>query len=268
MRQLREILRLKQEVGLTHRAIAEACGVASSTVSLYLERAAAAGVTVFVDFAGQKGHLVNGDTGEVIPVEIFVGVLGASGYLYAEGTLSQDLPSWVGAHVRMLEAFGGSPAIWVPDNLRSAVTKPHRYEPEINRTYQDLAQHYGAVVIPARIRRPQDKTLAEIGVLLAERWILAALRHRTFFTLEDLNTAITERVQAISARPMKRLGVSRQTRYEELDRPALRRLPTSRFELAEWTVGRVNIFCGVRRYGASGCLETTHTRGAALGCSA
>jgi transposase len=331
MRQLREILRLKQEVGLAHREIAAACGIASSTVSLYLERAAAAGLRwpvpgdlddgalearlftrafrvpgammrsipdaallhqeltrrgvtlqllwqeyraahpqgysysqfcehyrrwvrrlkpsmrqvhrageqVFVDFAGQKAQIVNPDTGEVTAVEIFVGVLGASGLLYAEATRGQDLGSWVAAHVRMLEAYQGCPAIWVPDNLRSAVTSPHRYEPTINRTYSELAQHYGAVVIPARIRRPQDKALAELGVLLAERWVLAALRHHTFFSLADLNTAIRERVHAINARPMKRVGVSRQDLYERLDRPALRPLPTTPFELAEWKLCRV-----------------------------
>jgi len=332
MRQLREILRLKHEVGLTHRAIADACDVASSTVSLYVERAAAAGLgrpvpadlddaalegrlfrrafrspgtmrpildaavlhqeltrrgvtlqllwqeyraahpqgysysqfcehdrrwvrrlkpsmrqvhrageKVFLDFAGQKAQLVNPTTGELTAVEIFVGVLGASGLLYAEATLGQDLGSWVGAHVRMLEAYQGCPAIWVPDNLRSPVTSPHRYEPTINRTYLDLAQHYGAVVIPARIRRPQDKALAELGVLLAERWVLAALRHRTFFSLADLNAAIRERVQAINARPMKRVGVSRQDLYERLDRPALRPLPATPFELAEWKLCRVNV---------------------------
>lgn len=332
MRQLREILRLKQEVGLTHRAIADACGIASSTVSLYLERAEAArlgwplpadlddaalearlftrafrspgtvrpipdaarlhqelmqrGVTlqllwnedraahpqgysysqfcehyrrwvrtlkpsmrqvhragekVFLDFAGQKAHVVNRETGALTAVDLFVGVLGGSGLLYAEATLGQDLGSWVGAHVRMLEAYQGCPAIWVPDNLRAAVTRPNRYEPEINRTYLDLAHHYGAVVIPARIRRPQDKALAEIGVLLAERWVLAALRHRTFFSLADLNAAIRERVEVINARPMKRVGVSRQQLYERVDRPALRPLPSTPFELAEWKLCRVNV---------------------------
>jgi len=329
MRQLREILRLKQEVGLSHRAVGEACGIASSTVSLYLERAEAAGyrwplpaelddatletrlfrrpwvvdrsrplpdflamhqelmrpgVTLqllwneyraahptgysysqychgyrrwarrlkpsmrqvhrageklFVDFAGQRPQYVDRETGEVVTVELFVGVLGASGLLYAEATRGQDLASWVTAHVHMLDAFQGTPAIWVPDNLRSAVVRPDRYEPQINRTYEDLAHHYGAVVIPARIRHPQDKALAEIGVLLAERWVLAALRHRTFFDLVELNDAIRDRVRAINDRPMKRLGVSRQALYERLDRPALRPLPSTRFELAEWKLCRV-----------------------------
>ena len=115
---------------------------------------------------------------------------GASGLIYAEATPRQDLPSWVGAHVRMLEYFQGSPAIWVPDNLKSGVTTAHPYEPEINRTYDELAQHYGAVVIPTRVARPKDKPKAEVSVQIAQRWVLAALRHRTFFTLADLNAAI------------------------------------------------------------------------------
>jgi transposase len=200
-----------------------------------------AGEKVFVDYAGQRPQVVDRTTGLATAVELFVGVLGASGLVYAEATRGQDLGSWVGAHVHMLETWGGSPAIWVPDNLKSAVTEAHRYEPTINRTYLDLAHHYGAVVLPARVRRPQDKSLAEIGVLLAERWVLAALRHRTFFTLEDLNAAIRERVAVINDRPVRRVGVSRQALFAQLDRPALKRLPAEPFELAVWTLARVNI---------------------------
>ena len=156
------------------------------------------------------------------PVELFVGVLGASSLIYAEATRSQDLPSWIGAHVRMLDYFQGSPAIWVPDNLKSGVTTASRYEPEVNRTYADLARHYGAVVIPARVATPTDKPKVEVSVQIAQRWILAVLRHRTFFTLADLNAAIGERVDAINERPMKVTGVSRRALFEQLDRPALR----------------------------------------------
>jgi transposase len=200
-----------------------------------------AGEKLFVDFAGQRPHLVDPSTGEVIPVELFVGVLGASGLIYAEATRSQDLPSWITAHVRMLEAWSGSPAVWVPDNLKSGVTHAHRYEPEINRTYAELAQHYSAVVIPTRVAKPKDKPKAEVSVLLAERWILAPLRHQTFFTLADLNAAIRQRVEVINNRPMKVVGVSRCTLFEQLDRPALKPLPATRYELAEWTACRVNI---------------------------
>src|SRR5712691_6046143 len=247
MRRLRELLRLKYDAGLSHRAIAQACAMGLGTVTTYLQRATAAGLRwplpddlddaalearlfarpavphardrvvpewpqlhqelkkpgvtlsllwleyraqhpsgyaysqfcdryrrwvgalkpsmrqvhragekLFVDFSGTRPHLVDPKTGEEIVVELFVGVLGASGLIYAEATRSQDLSSWVGAHVRMLDYFQGCPAIWVPDNLKSGVTHAHRYEPEINRTYRDLAQHYGAVVIPTRVAKPKD----------------------------------------------------------------------------------------------------------------
>lgn len=138
-----------------------------------------AGEKHFVDFSGTRPRLVDPRTGEVTVVELFVGVLGASGLIYAEATPSQDLPSWIGAHVRMLEYWQGSPAIWVPDNLKSGVTIAHRYEPEINRTYAELARHYGAVVIPARVATPTDKPKVEVSVQIAQRWVLAALRQRT-----------------------------------------------------------------------------------------
>jgi transposase len=141
----------------------------------------------------------------------------------------------------MLEYFQGSTAIWVPDNLKSGVTTAHAYEPEINRTYLDLAQHYGAVVIPARVARPKDKPKAEVSVQIAQRGVLAALRHRTFFTLADLNAAIRERLDVVNDRPMKTVGVSRRVLFEQLDRPALKPLPVLRYELAEWNVCRVNI---------------------------
>ena len=168
-------------------------------------------------------------------------MLGASSLIYAEATRTQDLSSWIGAHARMLDYFQGSPAIWVPDNLKSGVTTASRYEPEINRTYADLARHYGAVVIPARVATPTDKPKVEVSVQIAQRWILAALRHRTFFTLADLNAAIGERIDAINERPMKITGVSRRVLFDQLDRPALTPLPPTRYELAEWKPCRVNI---------------------------
>jgi transposase len=160
---------------------------------------------------------------------------------YAEATRSQELSCWVEAHVHMVEYFGGSTAIWVPDNLKGAITKACRYEPEVNRTYQDLARHYGAVVIPARVRRPKDKAKVEVAVLLAQRWILAALRDRTFFSLAELNQAIRERLPELNDRPMKTLAVSRRQLYDRIDRPALRPLPADRYQIAEWRWGRVNI---------------------------
>jgi transposase len=332
MRKLRDVLRLKYETKLPLRDIAQACGLGLGTISTYLHRASAAGITwplpddlddaglearlftrpavpsssdravpewsalhqelkkpgvtltllwqeyraqhphgyaysqfceryrqwarrlrpsmrqvhragekVFVDFSGKRPHLVDPATGEAITVELFVGVLGASGLIYAEATRRQDLPSWISAHGRMLEYFHGSPAIWVPDQLKSGVTTASRYEPEINRTYTELARHYGAVVIPARPATPTDKPLVEVSVQIAQRWVLAVLRHQTFFTLSDLNVAIRERIDAINNRPMKAVGVSRRTLFQQIDQPALTPLPATRYELAEWKVGRVNL---------------------------
>ena len=149
-----------------------------------------AGEKTFIDYSGQRPVVVDRQTGEVRPVELFVAVLGASSFTYAEATPTQQLPDWVSAHTRMVEYFGGATGLWVPDQLKSAITRSCRYEPGINRTYEELAAHYGAVVVPARPRKPQDKAAVENGVLIAQRWILARLRHQTFFSLAALNAAI------------------------------------------------------------------------------
>ena len=275
VRKIREVLRLKHERGLSHRAIAQACAIGVGTVSLYLQRTAQrglgwplpaelddavlearlfrraapahdrvrpdcayihrelkrdgvtlqllweeyaqvhpngyrrtqfceiyrqwarrlrpsmrqvhrAGEKTFIDFSGKRPTLVDPRTGEVRRVELFVAVLGASSLTYVEATATQQLPDWVDAHTRMVEYFGGTTALWVPDQLKSAITRPCRYEPGVNRTYEDLAAHYGAVVVPARPRKPRDKAAVEGAVLLAQRWILARLRDETFFSLGAL----------------------------------------------------------------------------------
>ena len=200
-----------------------------------------AGEKAFVDFAGQKPWIVDRRTGEVVAGELFVGVLGGSSYTYAEAVPSQELPHWIGAHVRMLEFFGGVPEILVPDCLKDAVTTPCRYEPVLNRTYPDLAAHYGTAILPARPLHPRDKPKVEAGVQVAERWILAALRHRTFFSFPELNVAIRDLLGTINHRLMKHLGASRRELFERLDRPALRPLPPNRYEMAEWKEATVNI---------------------------
>ena len=330
MRKIREVLRLKHERGLSHRAIAQACAIGVGTVTLYLKRTAQqglgwplpaelddaaleaqlfprpvpvrnrvrpdcayihrelkrdgvtlqllweehlqvhpsgyrytqfcelyrqwvkrlrpsmrqihrAGEKTFIDFSGKRPSLVDRRTGELRPVELFVSVLGASSLTYAEATRTQQLPDWVNAHIRMAEYFGGSTTMWVPDQLKSAITRPCRYEAGVNRTYEDLAAHYGAVVIPARPRKPRDKAAVENCVLIAQRWILARLRDQTFFELGPLNAAIRVLLDELNDRPMKKLGVSRRALYEQLDRPALRPLPASRYVLAHWKPCRVNI---------------------------
>ena len=332
MRKIREVLRLKWECGLKNRAIARSCSISHSTVSEYLQRAKAAGLSwplpadldedalflllfptpshpsskiipcpdwslihtelrrksvtlrllwveyreahpdgygysqfcelyrqwakrlkpsmrlshkggekLFVDYAGQTVPIVDPHSGEIRQAQIFVAVLGASNYTYAEANWSQDLPNWTGAHVRAFTFIGGVPEIVVPDNLKAGVKHPCRYEPDLNPTYQDLAQHYGTAVIPARPRKAKDKAKVEVGVQVVERWILARLRNRTFFSLADLNQAIRELLDELNTRLMKHLGRSRRELFEALDRPALKPLPEQPYEFAIWKEARVNI---------------------------
>ena len=200
-----------------------------------------AGEKLFVDFAGQTLPIVDPDTGEVWQAQLFVAVLGASSYTYAEAVASQALPDWIAGHVHAFSFFEGRAAIVVPDNLRSGVTRAHRYEPDLNRTYEEMAAHYGCAIIPARPFRPRDKAKAESGVLQAERWVLAALRHRTFFSLAEANAAIAERIAWLNARSFRKLPGSRRSMFEELDRPALRPLPARPYEYAEWRTAKVDI---------------------------
>jgi transposase len=330
MRKIREVLRLKHELGLGHRDVAKACSVGLGTVTLYLQRAEEfglgwplpaelddaalearlfprgtphrervapdcprmhqelkrvgvtlrllweeylaihpdgyrysqfceiyrrwakklkpsmrqvhrAGEKTFIDFSGKRPHIVDRRTGEATPVELFVAALGASSLTYAEATESQNLRCWIGAHTRMVRFFEGSTEIWIPDQLKSGVTGPCRYEPGINRTYQDLAEHYEAVVIPARPGKAKDKAKVESAVLVAQRWILARLRDQTFFSIAEINRAIWELLEELNDRPMQKLGISRRQLYERLDKPALKPLPAQPYELAEWKRCRVNI---------------------------
>jgi transposase len=200
-----------------------------------------AGEKLFVDYAGQTVPVQDRQTGTIREAQIFVAVLGASNYTYAEATWTQTLPDWTMSHVRAFASFGGVPQIVVPDNLRSGVTKACRYEPDLNPTYADLAQHYGVAVIPARVRKPRDKAKVEAGVLLIERWILACLRHQPFFSLAELNAAIAVCLDRLNRRPFKKLPGCRQSQFDAVDRPALQPLPNEPYVYAEWRMARVNI---------------------------
>lgn len=200
-----------------------------------------AGEKVFVDYAGQTMPVIDTRTGEIRDAQIFVAVLGASNYTYCEATWTQSLPDWIGSHQRTFEFLGGVPEIVVPDNLKSGVNKAHRYEPDINPTYQDLASHYAVAVIPARVRRPKDKAKAETGVLIVERWILAVLRNRAFFSLGELNRTIQALLQQLNTRPFKKLPGCRRTLFDELDKPALKPLPVTAYVYAQWKKVRVHI---------------------------
>jgi transposase len=172
---------------------------------------------------------------------LFVAVLGASNYTYAEATWTQSSPDWIGAHLRAFEFLGGVPAIVVPDNLRAGVSRACRYEPELNRSYQEMAAHYGVAVMPARPYKPRDKAKAETGVLLVERWIVAALRKEKFFSLPALNEAIAELLERLNQRPFRKREGSRQSLFASLDQPALHPLPAQRYEFGTWKVATVNI---------------------------
>ncbi len=199
------------------------------------------GEKMFVDHAGPTVPIVDRETGQVHEAAIFVAVLGASNYTYAEATWNRNLVSWIGSHIRTLEFFQGVPAVTVPDNWKTGVKDPCYYEPDLNPTYHDFAQHYGTVIIPARVRKPRDKAKVEAGVLIVERWILAALRKHTFHTLAELNLAIRELLVKLNQRKFRKLDTTREKLFEELERPALKPLPPEPFTFAEWKKARVNI---------------------------
>jgi len=200
-----------------------------------------AGEKLFVDYTGPTIPVINPVTGEIQEAQIFVAVLGASSYTYAEAQWHQDLPNWTGGHVRAWAFIGGVTELVVPDNLRAGVSHPSHYDPDINPTYQAMAEHYGVAVVPARAFHPRDKAKAEVGVQNVERWILAKLRNQKFFSLADLNKAIRELLEELNNRKMEHLGKSRRELYEQVDKPALKPLPATPYEFAIWKKARINI---------------------------
>lgn len=200
-----------------------------------------AGEKVFTDYAGDTATIIDPKNGLKTPVYLFVATLGASSYTFAEGVLSMNLPSWIDSHIRAFEFFGGVPEIIVPDNTKCAVIHPDRYEPDLNPSFAEMTAHYGTAVIPARVRKPRDKAKVEAAVLLAERWILAALRNRTFFSLTEINEAIGELLDKLNSRKFKQINATREDLFAKLDAPALKPLPMSRYQFAEWAKAKVNI---------------------------
>ena len=210
-------------------------------LDLCLRQEYRAGEKLFVDYAGQTMEITDPETGEIREVDIFVATLGASNYTFAEATLSQELSSWIQSHVHAFEFFGGVPEILVPDNLKSAVTRPCRYEPDLNATYREFAEHYGTVIIPARVAKAQDKAKVESGVLQVEHWVLAPLRNRTFFSLGELQEAIAEKLETLNDRPFQKLEGTRRILFETLEKPVLKPLPVHSYVYADWKRTRVNI---------------------------
>jgi transposase len=337
MRKIREVLRLKRDIGLSARDIAQSCGMGRSTVREYLQRATRAGIRwplpealtdselerlmfapppaipglerplpdwreiheerkrkgvtlfllweeykrahpdgfqysrfcdryrewmgklpvwmrqdhkagekLFVDYAGMTVVVTDQQTGKTREAQIFVATLGASHYTYAEATWTQSLPDFIGSHVRAFAFMGGAVELLIPDNLKSGVLSPCRYDPDVNPAYQRMAEHYGAAVMPARVRHPQDKSPVESGVKGVEQRILAALRNRTFFTLTELNQAISILLVEYNRRSFQQLEGSRRSLFEKLDRPALKPLPLRPFEYEDWEKVRVNLDYHVR----------------------
>jgi transposase len=200
-----------------------------------------AGERLFVDYAGQTVPIVDADTGQIRPAQIFVAVLGASNYTYACATLTQSAADWVGSLIAALEFIGGVTCLIVPDQTRALIARPDRYEPEVNRLVEEFCAHYGTTVLPARPAHPRDKPKVEVGVQVVERWILARLRQRTFFSLAQLNAAIAELLVELNARAFKKLPGCRASAFEALDRPALKPLPQTRLRIARFKRARVNI---------------------------
>lgn len=212
-------------------------------VSVTMRQAHVGGDKLFVDYAGDTVPvIVDRLTGEVRQAQIFVAVMGASNFTYAEASWTQALGDWIGAHTRAFAAIGGVPRLLVPDNAKVAVIKACLYEPQVNRTYAEMAAHYGTAVLPARPYRPRDKAKVEAAVLVVERWILARLRNRQFYSLAELNASIAELLRRLNEdRAIRRLGRTRRQLLEELDRPALKPLPVEPYVFAEWRIRRVGI---------------------------
>ena len=209
------------------------------SVDVVMRQTHAPGEKLFVDFAGQSVDIIDRHSGERRQAEIFVASLGASNYTYAEATWSQGAEDWIQAHIHTFEFLQGCPAVLIPDNLKSAVTGAHRYDPDLNRSYADMARFYGAAIVPARIVRPRDKAVVENGVQRVEQWILARLRHHPFFTLAELNGHVRRLLTELNNKPFQKLPGSRRWQFEQLDRPALKPLPAQRYEFAEWSSARV-----------------------------
>ena len=215
-----------------------------------------AGERMFVDYAGQTVEVIDGATGEVRRAQVFVAVLGASNFTYAEARWTQSLPDWIGCHVGAFASFGGAARQIVSDNLKAGVTAPSLYEPGISRTYQDMATHYGTAILPARVRRPRDKAKVEVAVAVAvavavqvvQRWVLARLRHRRFFSLAELNGAIRELIADLNDRPMRHLGTTRRALFEAIERDTLLAMPAEPYAYAEWRRCRAGLDYHVEVY--------------------
>jgi transposase len=242
------LMLLWQEYKLAHRddgyGYSRFCGLYedfAKKLDVVMRQVHRAGEKVFVDWSGDGITITDPQTGEERKAELFVAVLGASNYTYAEAAPSQELRFWIQAHVHAYEYFRGVPAVTVPDNTKTAVETPCRYDPVVQATYQEMATHYGTAVVPARVRKPKDKAKVEGGVLIAQRWILAALRNHKFFSIAEANGAIWVKLVEMNDRRFEKLDSTRRVLFETLDRPAMKQLPATRYEFGEWSRPKVNV---------------------------
>mgnify|MGYP000347907834 FL=1 len=236
-----EEYREKHPDGLGYSQFCEHYRLWSKKVSVSMRQTHKAGEKLFVDYSGLTMEVIDPKTGEISKAEVFVAALGASGYSYAEASMSQKKHDFIASHVRAFRFYNGVTEVLVPDNLKSAVTRANWYEPDINESYQDMADHYGTVVLPARPYKPKDKSKAELSVKLVQRWILARLRHIKFFSLHELNEAIWELLDDLNNRKMRHLGKSRRELFEALDQPALKALPDRTYIYRDFKDCKVNI---------------------------
>src|SRR5215204_259554 len=227
--------------GMGYSQFCHCYGDYTKTLTPVMRQIHKAGEKTFVDYAGMKMPWIEMSTGEIHEAEIFVGCLGASQYIFVEATKSQQLPDWIEAHIHMFEFFGGVSEMLVPDNLLSAVTKAHRYDPDINANYQHFAEHYGIAIVPARVASPRDKAKVENAVGIVERQILAPLRHHTFTSLSEINIAIRKALIQLNQQPFQKIPTSRLELFERIDKPALKSLPPARYQFAVWKKAKVHL---------------------------
>ena len=236
-----EEYRAQEPEGYGYSRFCELYGDWKNTQDVVLRQEHRAGEKLFVDWAGAKIPIYHREAGEIDSASLFVAVMGASSYTFVYATRNQDLHSWIDCHVRAFEFFEGVPKLVIPDNPRTGVDRACRYEPDLNRSYHEMAQHYAVAIMPARPYKPRDKAKAEVGVQIVERWIVAALRHRRFYSLAEINNAIAELLERLNQRRFRKREGTRASLFAELDRPALQPLPSERYELAEWKSVRANI---------------------------
>ena len=230
-----------QKDAFSYAWFCESYGKWAGRLKPYLRQTHLAGEKLFVDYSGQTMEIIDGLTGEIRVAQIFVAVMGASNYTYAEASLSQRLPDWIGSHVRAFAYFGGVTVQTISDNLKAGITKACLHEPMVNRTYADFARHYGTALLPARPYRPKDKAKAEVGVQIVGRWVLARLRNHRFYSLGALNRDIWALLADLNQRPLRGWNRSRRELFDTLDRPALKPLPDEPYEYAEWKRCRVGL---------------------------